>query len=100
MLRTKNLKINQISRIISAIVGENSVSTGESVRYFLCANKKTCEIRPSVGCMQCENLKNNYISFRKTHGEDCSHHSGATPDLVVWPKDVRDVSEIAKFCNR
>ena len=34
MLRTKNLKINQISRIISAIVGENSVSTGESVRYF------------------------------------------------------------------
>ena len=55
MLRTKNLKINQISRIISAIVGENSVSTGESVRYFLCANKKTCVISPSVGCMQCEN---------------------------------------------
>ena len=39
------------------------------------------------------------ISFRQTHGEDCSHHSGATPDLVVWPKDVTDVSEIAKFCN-
>ena len=55
MLRTKNLKINQISRIISAIVGENSVSAGESVRYFLCANKKTCKISPSVGYMKCEN---------------------------------------------
>ena len=32
MIRTKKLKINQISRIISAIVGENYVSAGESVR--------------------------------------------------------------------
>ena len=65
MLRTKNLKINQISRIISAIVGENSVSTGESVRWFLCANKKTCEISPSVGCIQCENwIYFFYISLR------------------------------------
>jgi hypothetical protein len=33
------------------------------------------------------------------HGQDCSHHSSQSPDLVVWPSKVEEVQEIARFCS-
>ena len=58
---------NQTKTILSAIVGEVNVSSGESVL--------------------------------NTHGQDCSHHSSQNPDVVVWPSNVEQVQEIARFCT-
>ena len=38
-------------------------------------------------------------SVLNTHGQDCSHHSSRNPDAVVWPSNVEQVQEIARFCS-
>ena len=38
-------------------------------------------------------------SVLNTHGQDCSHHSSQSPDAVVWPSNVEQVQEIARFCT-
>jgi FAD/FMN-containing dehydrogenase len=39
-------------------------------------------------------------SVRSTHGQDQSHHVGQSPDVVCWPRNVPEVCEIARLCNR
>ena len=38
-------------------------------------------------------------SVIKIHGQDCSHHIGQNPDLVAWPQNKEQISEIAKLCS-
>ena len=38
-------------------------------------------------------------SVINTHGQDCSYHVGQNPDLVAWPKNREQISEIAKLCS-
>lgn len=35
---------------------------------------------------------------RKAHSKDKSYYAGVLPDIVVWPKNTDEVSEIAKIC--
>ena len=36
---------------------------------------------------------------REQHGRDESHHTCRPADLVVWPADKEQVSQVAKLCN-
>lgn len=39
-------------------------------------------------------------SVRQQHGQDEGPHRGHPPDVVVWPEDTQQVSEICKICTR
>ena len=38
-------------------------------------------------------------SVRDQHGRDESYHTQLPPDLVVFPEDVPQVSDVARICN-
>ncbi|KAM4614285.1 putative D-lactate dehydrogenase, mitochondrial [Discoglossus pictus] len=40
------------------------------------------------------------VAVREQHGRDESMHSCCPPDVVVWPQDVQQVSEMAAICYR
>lgn len=39
------------------------------------------------------------LVVREQHGRDESHHTCQPADLVVWPENKDQVSQIAKLCN-
>ena len=39
------------------------------------------------------------MSMREHHSHDESYHEAVMPSAVVFPQNVEQVSEIAKFCN-
>ena len=38
-------------------------------------------------------------SVRDQHGKDESYHAQLPPDLVVFPEDVPQISDVARICN-
>ena len=39
-------------------------------------------------------------AVREHHGKDESFHPCRPPDLVVWPSNKEEVSEVAKICHK
>lgn len=66
--KTRSTKaVQNLLPSLSAIVGNQHVSVGESVL--------------------------------NTHGQDCSFHPGKSPDVVVFPQNTMEISEICKMCS-
>ncbi|XP_070574224.1 probable D-lactate dehydrogenase, mitochondrial isoform X2 [Ptychodera flava] len=40
------------------------------------------------------------LAVREHHGKDESWHKGTPPDVVVWPQNTEQVSQIAAMCNQ
>lgn len=57
------------------------------------------EITTMLGKVLAPEQISTNLTVRELHGRDESHHTPALPDLVVFPKNTQDVSNVLKIAN-
>ena len=61
--------------------------------------KQLNQVKPILSSIVGEVNVSTGKSVLNTHGQDCSHHPSQSPDAVVWPSNVQQIQEIARFCS-
>ena len=61
--------------------------------------KQLNQVKPILSSIVGEVNVSTGKSVLSTHGQDCSHHPSQSPDVVVWPTNVHQIQEIARFCT-
>ncbi|XP_064610361.1 probable D-lactate dehydrogenase, mitochondrial [Liolophura sinensis] len=61
-------------------------------------NRISSSVVESLAAVVGEKQVSSAVAIRDQHSHDESHHSWYLPDLVVFPKTVEEVSQVARIC--
>lgn len=95
--------LHQASSPLALLWSRSDFISSKFTRKFSCSQAQVCadikdEVKKSFVSLLGEANVSTSEAVREHHGKDESFHPCCPPDLVVWPSNKDEVSEVAKIC--